>query len=329
MELDDLESVVMPWPADGSATDGLPMARVGLRMAFYFNNGYTRELRRELLKIVEAYLAAAQGRIQAYQRAGDRRRLPASPANPVDLGRLRDRVDDFQTPWAIEMSAEENISVASHWSLQTVASQNGYLLVHWPLSHFTAAPRHSFRTLFQDWCSALNVQHAYAGLGFVLPVGGNDMSSAIDHCGLYATRFVGLDLDYPITVAARCRAGIRTVNWLTAIDAERLARVGGAGTVLRLAGGEVESLEYGAGTIFVAGQAPQIGDTTAGNFPDVYKRLGRAVAPLRADIPEAWFLPPPGFTAPAGFTSRSGAADAEPEELPGLYYTKSWLARFD
>jgi len=329
MELKDLESVQMPWPTDGSATDGLPMARVGLRMTFYFNSGYTRELRRELLKIVEDYLAATKGRIRAYQRAGDRRRLSASPTNPVDLGRLRDRVEDFQTPWAIEMSAEENISVASHWSLQTVASQNGYLLVHWPINHFLGEPQHSFRTLFLKWCSALKVQHAYAGLGFVLPVGGNEMSSAIDNCGPYATRFVGLDLDYPITVAARCRSGIRTVNWLTAIDSERLERVGGVDTVLRLAGSEVESMEYSAGTIFAAGQAPQIGDTTTGNFPDVYKRLGRAVARLRADIPEAWFLPPEGFAAPPGFTSKSGAADAEPEELPGLYYTKAWLARFD
>lgn len=48
-----------------------------------------------------------------------------------------------------------------------------------------------------------------------------------------------------------------------------------------------------------------------------------------AVIPETWFLPPEGFTAPPGFASKSGAADAEPEELPGLYYTKTWLARFD
>lgn len=329
MELDDLESVAMPWPDDGSATDGQPMARVGLRMAFYFGNGYTRELRSELLKIVEDYLDASQGRIQAYQRAGDRRRMVASPSNPVDLGRLRDRVDDFKTPWAIEMSAEASVSAPSHWSLQTVASQNGYLLVHWPVSAFAEAPQHGFRNLFQKWCSALRVQHAYAGLGFVLPVGGNDMSSAIDHCGQYATRFVGLDLDYPITVAARCRDGIRTVNWLTAIDDARLARVGDARTVLRLAGRDVQSMAYSAGTIFVAGQAPQIGDLTTGNFPTVYRQLGRAVAALRSDIPEAWFIPPQGFAAPPDFTSKSGAADAEPAELPGLYYTKAWLARFD
>lgn len=329
MELDDLDTLALPWPDEGMGSDGLPMARIGLRMALYFDRGYTRELRRALVGIVDEYLAASAGRIQAYQRSGDRRRQIVTVAKPVDLGVLRRRVDDFQTAWGLEMSAESDISVASLWSIQAVASRDGYLLAHFPVSAFKGAEPHGFRRTFQRWCDALQVTHAYAGLGLALPVGGNDMAMAIKHCGAYATRFVALDLDYPPTVSFRCHEGIRTVNWLTAIDNARLARVGGADRVSYVAGPDVQALSYGAGTIFVAGQAPQIGDSVAGQFPEAYATLGRIVAPLRSDIPDAWFAAPTGYEAPPGFTSKSGNRDAEPEQLPALHYTKAWMARFD
>jgi hypothetical protein len=329
MQIEDIDNIVIPWPEAGKAWDGLPMARVGLRAVFYLGNCYSKEARQPLMAAVEEYLDMAGGHIRAYQRAGDRRRMSAGPNQPVDLERLRERVTNFKTDWGIEASGEENINVASPWSLVTVADDMGSLLVHFPLSAFPIGSRETFRGLFQRWCSSLNVQHAYAGLGLLLPVGGTSMYAAIKELGPVATRFVGLDLDYPNTISRRCRDGIRTVNWLTAIDQKRLARVGASETVLRLSGPEVSSMPYSQGTIFVAGQAPEIGDTEAGKLPQSYVRLGRAVAPLRADIPETWFNPPPGYQAPPGFVSKLGGADAEPEQLPALHYLKTYLGRFD
>jgi hypothetical protein len=123
--------------------------------------------------------------------------------------------------------------------------------------------------------------------------------------------------------------GIRTVNWLTAINADLLEKVGGEETVRRVAGADVQAMPYSRGSIFVAGPSPEIGDIGQGNFPRAFSSLGRAVAPLRADIPNAWLDAPAGYVAPPGFTSKSGWGQAEPEELPSLHYTKTWMARFD
>jgi hypothetical protein len=329
MRVEELNELVLPWPNEGKDWDGLPMAYVGLRAVFYFGDGYTESLRRVLLTIVEEYIAMAGGNIRSYQRAGDRRRLVADADHPVDLGRLQDRVKNFQTDWAIDLTAASDVNVASLWSLVTVASHTGYLLVHFPVTAFEKLPPNSFRLLFQRWCSALNVGHAYAGLGLALPVAGRTTYAAINHCGPYVERFPGLDVDYPSTVARRCNNGIRSVNWLTSIDATRLKRVGSADSILRIAGDVVTSMDYNQGTIFVAGNAPQIGDRDAGNFPSAYASLGHQLAPIRSDIPEPWFNPPAGYEVPPGFESKSGANDAEPEELPALHYTKAWLARFD
>lgn len=330
MQIEDFDNIAFPWPDEDKAWSGLPMARVGLRAAFYLGNCYSKEAREPLMRVLDEYLALAGDRIRAYQRAGDRRRMSAGPGKPVDVERLRERVVNFKTDWGIEASGEEDINLASHWSLVAIASERGSLLVHFPLTAFAVGTaRETFRTMFQRWCSALNVEHAYGGLGFVLPVGGRSMYGAIEEMGPLATRFVGLDLDYPNSITRRCRDGIRTVNWLTAIDERRLARVGGAETVLRVAGPPVAAMPYSRGTIFVAGDAPEIGDTEAGKSPAAYHQLGRVVAPIRCDIPEKWFDAPEGYEAPPGFTSKSGWSDAEPEELPALHYLKKWLARFD
>ena len=329
MPMSDFDKVIFPWPQEGAAWDGLPMAKIGLRAEFFFGNGYGPELREPLMAIIEQYLAMSSGRIQAYQRAGDRRRLGASPKSPVDLKPLQSRVREMGTPFAIEMSAESDPAVASHWSLVTVANHAGYLLLHLPVSEFEGAPEHSFRNLFQKWCSDLNAVHAYAGLGLVLPVGGRSLTAAISRSGPYLTRFVGLDADDPISTSIWCRNGIRTVNWLTAINSEFLERVGGEQEVLRVAGSEVHAMPYSKGSIFVAGASAQIGAVEKDNFPTAYRSLGRAVAPLRVDIPLATLDAPPDYQAPDGFTSKSGLRDAEPDQLPALHYTKAWMSRFD
>jgi hypothetical protein len=325
----DFDTVSWPWPEEGKPWDGLPMARLGLRAALFFDDGYGPRLRAALMTIIEQYVAFSGGRIRAYQRSGDRRRMAADASSPVDLEPLRSKVDKMGSPFSIEMSAEADPAVASHWSMVTVANNAGYLLLHLPLSVFEGAPPHSFRNLFQKWCSELNVLHAYAGLGLVLPVGGRALGGALRRSGPILTRFVGLDADDPGSTAMWCRTGIRTVNWLTAINADLLAKVGGEATVLRVAGEQVQAMPYTGGSIFVAGASAQLGDMQADNFPAAFRLLGRAVASLRADIPNAWLDAPSGYAAPPGFTSKSGWGDAEPEELPSLHYTKAWMARFD
>jgi hypothetical protein len=169
MQIEDFDNITFPWPDEGKAWSGLPMARVALRAAFYLGNCYSKEARAPLMAVVEEYLAMAGSRIRAYQRADDRRRLSAGPGRPVDVERLRDRVANFKTPWAIEASGEEDINVASQWSMVAVADHEGYILAHFPLEAFKSGARETFRGMFQRWCSSLNVQHAYAGLASCCP----------------------------------------------------------------------------------------------------------------------------------------------------------------
>ena len=321
----DFDAFEIPWPNEYPD----PMGLIGLRVALYFNDGYTVERRQALLRIVEQYLAFAGGRIRLYQQSGERQPRKASASRPVDLEPTRKATTSPVTTWSLFLSGQDTIGKASHWSIATVASDQGYLLPHFPVSAFDGAQPHSFRTLFQQWCTELEVQHAYAGLGVILPTGGRAMHAAMDHCTPVVQRFIGLDLDYPNATARSCTHGIRCINWLTAINSTWLERVHGAETVLGIAGANVTSMPYEGGTIFVAGAAPEIGDIEQGVFPTNYMALGRAVAPLRVEYQEWLFEPPAGFTAPPDFNASYLTLRVEPEDLPRHYFTHRWMARFD
>jgi hypothetical protein len=323
-----LEALSLPWPDEGKPWDGQPMARVGLRMEFFFR-GREPDARRALLQIVEQYIAASSGSTRRYFIDGDRRHRAIAAGRPLDLDRLRERVEKADMDWSIDLSAEPEIQHPSHWSLATLASDRGTLVMYFPLMAFENAAPNTFRHLFSRWCSVLNVSQAYAGLGFVLPVEiGND-DAAVRRIGPWAYRFTGLDTDLAVTTALWCRDGIRCVNWLTAVNSKWLERIGGEPAVLALAGETVSAMPYSQGSIFVAGAAPQIGDTDAGIVPADYIALGRALKPLRAPYPSTIFNAPPGYEAPPGFTARLGWGEAKEHELADVHYAQRWLARFD
>ena len=326
MQPQDIDNFAIPWP---KVVDYDPMGRIGLRVSLYFRDGYAIERRQALLRIVEQYVAFAGDRIKLYQQAGERRYRTASASEPVDLEPTRSATTQPMASWGLFLSGEPNIGTASHWSLATVASGNGYLLLHFPVTAFEESQPHAFRKLFQQWCSELKVQQAYAGLGIILPTGGRAMHTAIDHCGPVASRFIGLDVDYPGATARSCKDGIRCINWLTAINESWLERVHGADAVLQLAGPDVTSMPYDGGTIFIAGPNPQFGDAENGLIPKEYVALGRAVAPLRVEYQEWLFLPPEHFTTPPDFTASYVKLRVEPEALPKHYFTHQWMARFD
>lgn len=321
----DIDAFQLPWPDDFPD----PMGLIGLRVALYFSDGYEMARRQALMRIVDQYVAFSDGRIQLYQQGDERRPRTASASQPVDLTLTRAATTARMAPWGLFLSGADDIGKASHWSLLSVATHAGYLLMHFPVTAFEGAQPHAFRKLFQQWCSELNVQHAYAGLGVILPTGGRSMYAAIKHCAPVVSRFIGLDVDYPNSTARSCKDGIRCVNWLTAINSAWLERVHGADTVLRIAGETVTSMPYDNGTIFVAGPTPQIGDVDNGIVPTAYAALGRAVVPLRAPYKDWLFEPPPSLMVPPGFTVSNATGPVEHGDLARHYFTQRWMARFD
>lgn len=318
----EFEQAFLPWPdrEDPSPWTGQPMARFGLRMSFFFRRLGEPDTRQTLLRLLEQYLQTAGNRIRIYTFSGNKRPRTVPAGQTLDLAPLRAQLTKQDFHWDVSGS-EANI--ADHWSMCCRSGlinytdfELGYLLVHLPFTALEGAPPGSFRTLFRTWCAALAVEHAYAGMGFVLPVAVGSLDSALRRIGQEAMRFVGLDVENPSFTSIKCREGIRCVNWLTAVSHRLLDRVGGSQNVAAAAGPNIVVHDYGYGSIFQAGALPQIGDATRNLIPADYVAIGRALKPLRANYTTSIFRAPPGYEAPPG-------------ENPNYHFSQRWLARFD
>ncbi|MGF1462174.1 MAG: type VI immunity family protein, partial [Maricaulaceae bacterium] len=159
---------------------------------------------------------------------------------------------------------------------------------------------------FIRFCDRLEVEHAYGGLGFIVPssVGGMDAATYI--AGETAMRLPGFDIDHLTGVGIRCKHGIKCVNFLTAVSDRWLEKLGGGQAVLDQAGDLVRAYRYSTGYVFRAGETPDTGEQGP---PPAYVALGRALKPIRAPYPDRLISRP---------------------DLPdGEALTQQWLARFD
>ena len=320
----ELEQTFLPWPSVGMEDDGQPMAGFGIRMSYFMRQPREREreLRRAMLAIVEEYLGLAQGRIRRYAYLGDKRDRFVAQGGELDLNPLR-KLTETDDSWGIEMSATTGSGEPSHWALNTLIAQVPHrpdeldqLLFYLPFTTLQGWPPGTWHAMFQRHCTALAVEHAYAGFGFVLPIDVGGEAGAMNVMGAHAMRFQGLDIDAPSWTAIKCEQGIRCVSFLTAVSNRLLDRIGGAAAVMAAAGVSARRIDYGNGTIFQAGDMPQIGDTTQGLVPQAYVAMGRALKALRSPYTSRIFEAPPGHEAPPGVD-------------PAYDFSQRWLARFD
>ena len=304
--------------------DGDPAARLGLTMSFYFGAPGTLQRRRALVHCIEQYIHQAQDVLRIYRVCGDRRYRQLNLNDTPDMNLIAEKAESVSTFW-FEASGAERDGISDYWSIRTLAENVeratylGYLILTYPICimHAGGWSLETFSRQFLSFCDALQVEHAYGGLGLVLPFDVGGMSEAHKFIGTIARNCPGLDVDDPTGIAIHCRQGIKSVNFLTAVSDRLLAKIGGAEAVAAQAGPGVSMYRYSTGAVFQAGSEPAVGyDPHAyeGKPPKYYVALGRALKPLRAPFPDVLIFDP---------TIEDQMSDGHDA------FTQRWLARFD
>jgi hypothetical protein len=153
----------------------------------------------------------------------------------------------------------------------------------------------------------LKPEHGYAGIGLVTAA---DRFLAAQFEGVVtslAERFPGLEIDYPVKHLLWARAGIKSVNWLTILGEDVIARFGGVDVVKAALPFSATVRPYDGGAIIQASQLPQIGDRNRQIGVDAYVTVARALQPIR-------------------ITTHSGVHGGEGLDRERF---ERWLARFD
>ena len=303
---------------------GNPAARLGLTMSFYYGAPGTLSRRRAIVRCIQQYLHQAHGMLRIYRVRGDRRYRKLTPDDTPDINLIVEKAES-NSPFWFEASGAEKDGIADYWSISTFADNVqratylGHLSITYPLS-IIQSDGMSLQALtgqFISFCNELQVEHAYGGLGLVLPFDAGGVSAAHKLIGTIAINRPGLDVDDPTGISIHCREGIKSVNFLTAVSDRLLARVGGAESVATQAGPGITIYRYSTGAVFQAGAEPEIGydqQTRRGVPPEHYVALGRMLKPIRAPFPDVLIYDP---------------TIADPMSDGHDAFTQRWLARFD
>jgi len=215
-------------------------------------------------------------------------------------------------PWSLELSTEAMLTADARRFFDALKAKGAYepdpqgpraSYVHFTVPvNVVLANCALFRDRVLGMVGASVFRCGYVGFGLVY----NERAAEYHRDQVlpgWIKRFHGLDPGSPRCSARFISKGIRGVSWLTMLDHELLAKVGGREAVEAL-GPDITVHPLPHGVMIQAGEAPRLGDVNELEDMTPYVKVNRLLKPIRAED----MYPPPGMRH---------------EEA------REWLARFD
>lgn len=303
---------------------GFTVGRVGFAIELYFKSGEDVAKRSALVSIMREYHDLFGGALTHYLKVAANRLSRISgdayldyyaqsaealpPDEPFDasvFGYPGGAVIDEPTPVSMSFSAAGPEPLSPRGL--------SYLCAYFPASFVAARGYGHFVEMTRKWAATLQVVHGTAGYSVLLEHG--DFGAG----GVMAlmpalNRFLGLDFSDPgmflVEASEADDTSIKSINWLTVLGGDGLARLGGIEAIMQRLGPTCEVIHYWGGVVIQAGDMPQLGDCNRGTILEEYRRVADVVRPIR-------------FTAYKRGLFVLGSNEDERDE------TRKWLQRFD
>lgn len=312
---------------------GNPALQFGFVLKLYFSRAYDDEVRMRLIRLVEDYGKIFSDKITHYMPYDGSRLKPTKNFDYIGYftDRMRslppeEKVEGFDaelygfpeavdrdepTPYHIGVVARPAIAEKRLANKDNALGRlEAYFPADWPQGDYT-----QLLTVLTHWAAIAKPIHGTFGLGLVMEEGGG-RGPFIDLAFPFLKRFIGLD--YPDLSLWRVRSEaaatpvIRSINWLSLIDDERLRLIGGLDKTRAVLGPECPIHPYDGGIIIQAGPEPRIGDINRGEALDAYRSVANVLKPLRFED-----------------FGRRGIFENLPPPLDDRDETLAWLRRFD
>ncbi|UNZ53036.1 MULTISPECIES: type VI immunity family protein [Agrobacterium] len=289
----------------------------GLTAGFYFGVGETRRTRQAMLDLALRYYDLAEGNTNLLSFNERVRRI--SSREDVAQNLSQDEYFDegktasFYIRHMPKQAPRSTDPVHDYFTVLLPSAGyrggNGRLMYQTRLSELSRDPTGVVR-LFVDACRDLRVFYAVSGMSLFFY---SYAAGATEKAYPLFRRFPGLlyedGSNFTLEILHRTDV-IRDVNWLTAVNDELLARIGGLGKAREMLGDEVVLHPYEGGVVFQAGERPVLGDLIKGRVPTAYRAVNDFLKPLRY---ENWDYP----------------YLRAPYDVDEMEYTQWWTHRFD
>ncbi len=312
---------------------GNPALQFGFVLKLYFSHTNDNHVRTRLIRLVEDYGKIFSDRITHYMPYDGKRLKPTKgfdyigyftdrmhgipPEERVqgfdaELYGFADAIDrDEPTPYHIGVVDRPAIAEKRLGNKDNALGRlEAYFPADWPQGDYA-----KLLSLLSRWAAIGQPIHGTFGLGLIMEEG-SGRGPFVDLTFPFLKRFAGFD--YPDLSLWRVRSEvaatpvIRSINWLTLIDDERLGLIGGLEKTRQALDPACSVHPYDGGIIIQAGPEPKIGDTNRGEDLDAYRSVAQVLKPLRFE----------DFGRRGIFEGLSPPLDDRDETL-------AWLRRFD
>jgi hypothetical protein len=299
-------------------------AALAVRATLYFKGGHTAVVREAICECFKDYEALACEHLHWLFREDPPEgptKMAYGKAPPLQDMMKRMKEDDLlsfaytggkksedASPWLFYAKAMRG------WKAKIGTWGLDCLEFSFPLLYVEENPK-AFQQMFLNFARRLVVEHGHAGFAFNLSLTKKEANEATE--AFMASKMNGIDVGTNQVIAGRERIGIRdhikTIGWLTAINSDMLAKVGGILTLRSELPMDWFALyEYGNGIILQAGPRPDLASVEIDPKPATYVLPNMALLDIR--VPEIRGL-------------HYGSKDGEPRLFGAA--AEQWLTRFD
>jgi hypothetical protein len=268
-------------------------AALAVRGTLYFHGSHTAEVREAICQCFDAYETIAKPHLTwlwreeppegpdkfAYDKARPLRdmmsRLDAD--DHVGFAYIGGQKPHDASPWLFYVSG------LRRWEAKLGWKGLDSLEFSLPRSVIDAHPR-LFQQLFTDFARRLAAAHGHAGFAFNLSAVRWEENEATE--AVMVSKMAGLDAGTSTLVARHGKTGIvdhiKTVGWLTAINASMVDAAGGIETLRsELPRDWFAKYDYGTGLVIQAGPEPEIAPVELDPKPAIYVLPNMALQTIR------------------------------------------------
>lgn len=322
------------------------MGRIGLTCALYFRGGHLPSVQANICKCAQEYIdivgddaktcdfsgsfvvggknkipSLTEKMIRVQQEKGKQALgyFVSSHSTKKTFGRLP---DESALRIMLKLNCLPNLPY-------TLENQLSLIFANFlPSLFLLRTPPVTFRQLVLNWCQALQPVHGTAGWGITTP-----MDWALDApfrpaLATYLLQYPGLDMPNMYMYPFFLTENIGNINWLTIINDEFTARIGGPDTLATL-GEDCPVIPYTGGSIIQAGPMPEIGDASTGDIPVYYKKVHDLLLPLYPPMEKMWHITNYMYPTGAGLDYLPSKWISEEEQnVNRINFYEHWMRRF-
>jgi hypothetical protein len=266
--------------------EGLLVVKVGLMTTMYFRGAHTPEMKAAVLRCLDFYFQLCRGYLKWAKHPSTYRFHTIESGRVPEPSKWLAQLKEGAS-WEFAFRGGDKPEEANAYSIEVLGCADrgldelSFIKASVPMTFYTEHGG-TFSDLVLSFAKELRPFHGYGGLGILESPDRAIASRAEPAVFDIATRFPGLNADYPTSHSLYLKDCVKGADWIVVLSDHFVEKLGGVEALRgQLSSADFVFMEYPGGLLIKAGSRPQMGDREKNQMPELYVQLARVLKPIR------------------------------------------------